>query len=446
MWQRFRAVLSGLFSGPREMFRGLWPSTSGEAPRPNTEGILEAYESTPWLRAVAGKVSWAVATTTWRLYVRRDRGGRAVRDRVVERARGESRRRAVSQLMREGSLQEIADHPFLDALEAPNAYMGKTGLLKITQQHLDLVGDAFWLKERNALGVPVGYWPVPPHWVMDTPTPMKPVYRISYRSWQVEVPAADVVRFTEHAPRHPYTRGSGIGWALGDEVQVDEYAAKMASSLFYNRARPDFVFLGGEGTSADDLKRLERDWLNRTQGFFRAGRPYFLQGAGNLRERIYEFNQPTMEQLVYPNLRKTGRDIIVQTWGMPPEMLGIIENSNRATIEAAEYLFAKWVVDPRCEAIRDVLMREFQQEFDERGLVDYDSHVPADKAYRLDVAKAAPHSMTVDEWRAMQGLPPAEDAEVGAARMIPLNSRLTDDPLAPAPAPAPNALPPGAGN
>jgi hypothetical protein len=416
---RAARATSRLLTSPFELLRGIFPVAMGEPPPLNTDKLLEGYDSMPWLRAVAEKVGFAVAAAEWQLFAIK-RGGRTVRDPFVQHATVDARTKVLAALRNSGNLREITDHPFFDALNDPNPFMGLIGLLKLTAIHIDLVGDAYWVKERNKLGVVAGFWPIPPHWVMWHPTPGRPTYKIGYRAWQAEIPEREIVWFHEPSPANPFTRGSGIGWCLGDELEVDEYAAKFAKALFHNQARPDFVVYGFDNPT--EKRRVERDWVNRLQGFFRAHQPYFMTGE----PKFHEFQRPTMDQLVYPSLRKAQRDIVLQTWGVAPEWFGIVESSNRATIDAAEYLVARWVVTPRVERIRTVLQKLFQDEYDERGVLHFKSPVPQDKQFILQVAKAAPHSRKVDEWRAMQELPPVGGAE-GDAFLVPLNSRITDD-------------------
>lgn len=415
-------------AGPFGIVRGMLAGRRGELPKRGTKEHLEVFEAAPWPRAVGDKVATAVACTEFRLFALK-RGGKIVRDLRLQKAPMAVRQRLLQEARTD--LQEITESPFLTGLTSPNPFMDGMALLKLTEIHLDFVGDAFWLKDRNALGKPAGYWPIPPHWIVETPSPDMPTFRVSWRSWQAVIPASEIHWFHEPAPANPYMRGTGVGWALGDEIQVDEYAAKMAAVFFLNRARPDFVFATGVGE--DETKRFEQDWLNRLQSFWRSHRPFFLAGEGevDLKKRIYEFQQPTMEQLVYPNLRKVQRDIILQTWGVPPELFGIVENSNRATVEAAEYLFTKHVIAPKVERLRSALQRLFVEEFDERGIVDCVSPVAEDKEHQLSVAKAAPHSLSLDEWRQLAGLEPI-GGELGKSRVVPMASYITADPLDPA--------------
>jgi hypothetical protein len=387
-----------------------------------TEDLLEGYDTMPWLRAISEKVSLGVARTDWELSAVLGKGGKTVRSRTLQRATHGIQRKALEVLSRAGKLREIDDHVFFDMLEDPNPYMGREGLLKVTNTYVDLVGDAYWVKERNKLGAWVGSWPLPPHWVLYQPTPDQPWFRVVYKAWRVDLPLREVVWFHEPSPWHPYARGSGIGWALGDEVEVDEYAAKMAKALFYNQARPDVVIYGFD--NVDEKKRVERDWTNKLQGFWRAHKPYFMTGE----PKFHEFARPTMEQLVYPSLRKAQRDIVMQTWGAPPEMFGISESGNlsRVAYEAAEYLFEKWVVAPRSARMRSILQKEVALEYDPRLVLSYPSQIPDDKQTDLSAMKAAPWLCTIDEWR--KRLNYGEASVAGDAVFIPLNGYVTEDP------------------
>ena len=53
--------------------------------------------------------------------------------------------------------------------------------------------------------------------------------------------------------------------------------------------------------------------------------------------------------MTFTELRSFERDAIIQTFNVPPELVGVIENSNRATIEAALTIMAIQVIVPRLE-------------------------------------------------------------------------------------------------
>jgi hypothetical protein len=103
---------------------------------------------------------------------------------------------------------------------------------------------------------------------------------------------------------------------------------------------------------------------------------------------------------------------------VPPEILGIIENSNRATIDAADYLFSKWVIVPRLEAWRLDYQRLLVPEYDERLILDYESPIQHDTAFRGQLMTSMPWAFEADEIRECAGLTPLED-DLGKFHMEP---------------------------
>ncbi len=364
-----------------------------DPPQRGTQEFLETYEATPWVRAVAGKVAWEIGQTEWSL-------GRADLPDA-----------------------EVPDsHIMLRSLRKPNSMLSGTALLRVTQLSLDLVGDAFWMIVRNGLGVPVEFWPIPAHWIAETPSPSEPTYRISWLSWQARIPQTEMLWLHDPMPADPYRRGSGIVRAMGDEVATDEYAAKHSKALFWNRAMPDFVVMD-EGASGDELLVHERKWTQKLQGFWKAMSPFFTN-------RKLEFWQPTqmnLENLTLVPLRQFERDIQLQCWGMPPEQLGIIENSNRATIDASDFVFHSRLIKPRRQFLADELTHRLAVQYDERLVLKFADTTPVDKEFHLNVARTAPHLNTVDEWRKLLlGAPPLDGGK-GEVYVLSLANYATPD-------------------
>jgi len=379
--------------------------TQGDPPERGMAGLLESYSHMPWVRACAGKVAASMAAVEWRLYVtRRGKGSarKAYRDHGLQRAGLERRKGLLTERANLDELDEITDHPFLDLLTQGNGYHTGVALRRIESIHLDLVGETFLLKSRNGLKAPVALWPIPPTWIQSTPTPKHPFFRVDYRGWQDEIPASEVLWMCDPNPAQPYGRGVGLGHAVSDEAEIDEYAAKFSRQVFFNRAQPDFlVFPKGEHATMvpTEMKRFESDWLNKLQGYWRSSRPYFVGREIG----VYEF-QKSIKDLMLTEIRNQERDIILSVWGMPPEKLGIVQSSNRATIEGAELIHAKDVLVPRLEFRRAVFQELLVPEYDDRLIVDYVTPVMEDKEFSLKVATAAPWAMDGNEWRSILGL------------------------------------------
>jgi 2'-5' RNA ligase len=410
----------GLYSnkigtGSHGLLGGIFPGAVGLPPARGTRDFLRAYSTMPWLRAVTHKISHEVAIAEWKVFVARPSkpGAKAIHRPDLQRLSDyRLRHKALRELAAKNELHELPDHPLLTTLDSANPYLTGLGARKVTQIHLDIVGEAFWMKERGGpesasperggRRMPKAVWPIPPHWIMSTPTPDAPFYRVSYRAWQKVIPDTEILWFRDPDPEFPYGRGSGFATALADELETDEFMAKHLKAFYINRARPDLLF-SVPGMKASEMQRLQADWLSRLQGYWRAWLPYFI----NRPFAVEVLEQDARAQQVV-QLREHERNVITQVWGLPPEKLGIIENSNRATADAADLIMNKDVVVPRLEFMRAHLQTFFVPEFDERLILDYVSPIQEDREFQLKVAQTQTGAAVrrVDEWREFQGLDP----------------------------------------
>jgi len=110
-------------------------------------------------------------------------------------------------------------------------------------------------------------------------------------------------------------------------------------------------------------------------------------------------------------LRDQERDTIIQTWGVPPELFGIVSSSNRSTIDMAPFIFATYVLVPRLERMRDTLQARLIPEYDESIILDYVSPVPEDRLFKQSVMNGQPGAFYANEFRELAGLPPEDELD-----------------------------------
>jgi len=388
-------------------------------PARGSKETLKIYSEMPWLRACADKIGSSIATMTWRVFVKVKTDAKGKRTpiayRQLQHMDWQQRKAEMTRMKQIGQLVEIEDHPIIDSLYASGPVLTGYTNRELTQKYLDLVGEAFWIKERNGSKMPTGFVPVPPTWVMRTPEEGNEFFEVHPPSGKItKVPKDDMIWFYHPDPNDPYARGSGMGYTLGDELETDEYAAKFMKQFFYNSARPDFMISSNE-LKREDTVRLERRFLDKLRGWRQSFLPFFL----NRDVKVHNIGTD-YSHLQMLDLRKYQRDVVIQVYGVPPEVMGIVEASNRATSEVAEYLYARWVLTPRLEFMRQILQHFLVPDYDDRLILDYDSPVAQDKEHILKVATIAPFSRMVDEWRTMQGLMPLPDG-AGQVFMKPLN-------------------------
>ena len=385
----------------------------------STSQMLTAYSSLPWLRASFGKVADGIGSAVW--YVEAASSNKKyIKLPTWANANGEGRKSIRKKLTKVNTkspieVNEIFDHIILETLANPNPFMTGPALMSLTALHIDLTGEAvWWVKTKDVAGerVPTEYWPIPPSWISERPKSTSDTFKVNADGFPKEIPISNVIWFRDPDPANPYLNTVGPAGALRDELESDEYASKHIKAWFLNKARPDIV-VSGTGISDEEIERAEEIWLSKFRGYYKAHRPHFFRKDVKIQEIGSSFQDM---QLV--ELRKWQRDIVLQSIGLPPEILGVLESSNRATIDTAAFIFARWVLTPRLELIRATLQTQLVPMYDDRIVIDYESPIEEDREFKKELMKIAPWAWVIDEWRALAGDAPLANGQ-GQIVMIP---------------------------
>ena len=385
-WQKLR----GLFdSSAIQSAGGLLASITQTqtSPRRGSRELLDAYRTHPWVHAVIHRISSEIG---------------AARFEAFASPTGK-RKRAIA--VRRGSppvgSEKLDTHPMLDLLDAPCPAMSRGVWLWLVQAYLDLKGESFLVVERAGDGAPVQLWPVPPHWCLELPNAKTKSYRFSQGTWQRTIPEDDVLWLRHPDLVNPYSRGVGFGESLVDEIDIDEFATKHLRSWFFNRALPE-AFITVEGIRSETEARLYEEKLrSKHRGPDKQFQIHVANGKVDVQQLGYNFKDQLLTEI-----RKQERDTILQVWGVPPEIMGIIENSNRSTIDASRYLFSIGVLCPRVDFLCDAFTGFARREWKDSVTIGATSLVPDDDDFKLKVMTAQPMLFAKNEWRALADAAP----------------------------------------
>lgn len=279
----------------------------------------------------------------------------------------------------DGTETEITDHPFLRFMEQPNPLyeMTNSAIWRLHEIYLLLVGESFLLIERDEREKPVELWPVPPHWVKMTPYLGSPTYQIlSPGGLSMDVLVDDMFVMKNLNPVDPFLRGLGIAESIADEVEIDEYAAKFQKRFFYNDAMPSAVFLMPDATK-DQSDAFMARWNQKHRGVENSHKAAAL--TGNVDVKI--FGSTDTRELGFTESRIAMRDAVLEHFGVPREIMGITENSNRATADSAQYIYAKNVLMPRIRAREEAINKQLLPLFGDGLVWRFDPVVPFDKDF-----------------------------------------------------------------
>ncbi|WP_163866095.1 phage portal protein [Myxococcus eversor] len=403
-WERMKAAVG---HEPRKG-TGLELSRWQQAPpRRGTAQLLSAYREMPWLRACVDVVADSVAGVQWRVYRRVQKDGQPVKDYALRSATREVRAGRLKAMLDAGEAQEVPDHPVLKLLSDPNDHLTGRSVTKLVQVYLDLVGEAFLVLERVG-GVPVGFWPVPPSTVtrlpaLDVPREQR-TYTVTVGKVSREIAASDVLHLRSLDPEDPLGRGIGPAYALGDELDTDEYVARFLKTSFWNNMLPPAIasIEGLSDANSAGAKAFKESLAREHQGPDKAGKLLITSGKVTFARLDTSFKDM---QLV--ELRRFLMDFVRMTFRVPPEIVGDISSSNKATAFAARENLAEQATLPRMEFLRtEYQMRLMTLLGDDGAILDYDSPVPADREHQLRVMGALPEAFSYDEWRELAGLRP----------------------------------------
>lgn len=262
----------------------------------------------------------------------------------------------------------IGDHELYELLERPCPTFPELDgwtLRYMTFAYIDLVGEFGWLKVRKSETNKkiIALLPIPKAWIIQKPTVGNHFYIITpYGTTggvSLTVTPEDFVYFKDVDLNDPYGNGKGVSESIADELETDEYASKYQKNFFFNDATPPYVVTGYQGNE-QGADRLKKSLKEKIGGFRKAREPAILTGAMDVKSLGI-----SPKELDMVESRKFLRDECLQHYQLPPEVFGIVENSNRATIDASYYLTQKNVIVPRLKFFERVLNTQLLYEFDD---------------------------------------------------------------------------------
>ena len=342
---------------PAAIMSGMY---SGSVAAPTSGGVmqqLQAYNGTGWLHAVVDRIATSIAATEWNLYRTTSNGDR----------------------------QELFMHPLLQLWKSVNPYDTQQTLMEMTQQHLELTGEAWWILLRNAAGVPQEIWCVRPDRMKIVPSREDFIAGYIYELGSEKIPLErqDVIFIKNPNPLDPY-RGAGVVQSILTDLDSERMATSYTRNFFRNSAQPNGIIQFDEDLSDADFDRLVERWREQHQGVGNANRVAVLE-----RGKWVDRKGSTQRDMQFEQLRRLNRDTILGAFGVPSSIMGITESVNRANAEAGEVQFARWVLKPRLVRIKSALNEFLVPLFGTDLEFDFIDPTPENKEFNLTEATTA---------------------------------------------------------
>lgn len=313
---------------PATAQRGLGMS-AGAGPQASN---LAAMGSNYTLFTVVDSIAESVASAEWKLF-----------------------RKRVDQRRRLGAVEpertEILVHPALSLWNRPNPFMTQSEFSEISQQHFELVGEYWWVVVRYA-NIPSELWPIRPDRMVVVPHKTDFIAGYVYLSpdgERIPLNVEDVIRVRRPNPIDPYRGIGGVQTIMAD-IQGVALTAEWNRNFFLNSARPDGIitFPGRMGDA--EWKEFQARWAEGHRGVSNAHRVATLEGGAGWTE-----TSMSHKDMQFTELLGVTEEKIRKVYRYPKPLLGSVDDVNRANADAAQYAFARTLINPKLNRMRGAL-------------------------------------------------------------------------------------------
>lgn len=320
---------------------------------------MEQYGEVGTLFGVVSRLSESCGMVDWRLYRKATDGRRVYRE--VEQRR------------------EVTKHAAIDLLDHPNSLMSTVEFVETIVQHYDTAGEFVivlaWGPIRAA--GPLEMWPVRPdriRVVTDESSNLVGYMYVSPDGERVPLTLDQVVHVRRPNPLDPY-RGLSPVQAISVKLDSNRLASEYNRNFFLNSAEPGGIIEIEDRLDDDEFRELVQRWREQHQGVANAHRVAVLE-QGKWVDRKY-----SMRDMMFPELGEMSRADILEAFGYPKAMTGAVEDVNKASADAQERMFGRYLIRPRLCKVQEALnaiLGLFGSTA--RGLEwDYEDPVPEDR-------------------------------------------------------------------
>jgi HK97 family phage portal protein len=349
---------------------------------------------------------------------------------------------------------EVLQHQALKLWNRPNDFMTGDMFMEIGWQHMELVGEWYWVLNRGAsgLGIPIEMWPVRPDRMEPVPDRDKFLKGWVYtgpNGESVPLDVNEVIQIKYPNPSDLY-RGLSPVQSIMADIDAAKYTAEWSRNFFLNSATPGGIVQFSKRLSDDEFDEFTARWREQHQGVARGHRVGILEQGAQWIANTY-----SMRDMQFPELRKISRDIIREAYRVHQAMLGNSEDVNRANAQTAEDVHIAWQEIPRLRRQRTAMNGFYLPMFGSTGNnVEFDFHDPqthsiTEAAEELTVKSTAAAALVKAGYDSSEVLtvvglpdmswkpPPTPTTAVGGASEQPALPAGGKKTTAPAPAPTP---------
>jgi len=307
--------------------------------------------------------------------------------------------------------EKLPNHSVAKLLKAPNEY----------QSYVDYLGDmASCLVRYNRFIAVKGQGATGPIRRLDPITPSEvdikrdpDTFEVTFRKKAQEWPMKKIHYI--RGPARDFIQGDStvenIKTAIGLEIACEEYGA----TFFGNGAVPLMIFKYMQGSKGFKTPEDEKKFVNDFQDSFKGNKRHkaMLMPVG------MELNTPNIEndKAQFLETRKFYQTVIAGAWGVPPHLVGNLENGHYNNVEQQDKDFTLNVIMPYVKSIEASMERDLLTEQDRNSGIVIRFNMDAVLRASFDERQSGLQTqfqngvISQDEWREIEGKNPKSDGK-----------------------------------
>lgn len=315
---------------------------------------------------------------------------------------------------KDGEKEEVMDHDLINLLNGVNETQTGEEFKKVMASHLELTGSAYiyMMGVKNFDDQPDALYLLNPgnvKMILDKTTyPYQVVrYEMVEDTRKFTFQPYEIIHVKYPDPSNPFL-GLGTVQGIAEWIDNDNSAMNYNRNFFKNGARLSGVF-ETDMTSVEQTMRLKTSFDEQFSGEKNA---YKMMVAP--KGVKFVATTASAKDMDFANLLDMTAQRILAGFRVSKTILGTAESdTNRATAETADYVFAKRTIKPKMDIIIAALNNFLAPRFDENVYISFDDPIPEDKAFRIDeMSKAVAGKQVITQNEARQefmSLGPVDD-------------------------------------
>jgi HK97 family phage portal protein len=329
----------------------------------------------------------------------------------------------------QGELIEDPRHPMKLLLNHPNDYQSQYELFEATSVFSKIYGEAFWyLEVLENSRLPVAIHLVQPNIVEVVVQDKQDVegkvkvgavagYTVTTSQGRIPIERDEMIHFKTFNPKNPYRGLSPIEASL-TSVQIDRLTGEFQSNFMANNATPSSIVALKGNISRDAFDKVKRMFSDRYAGTANAGKSLFIRDTDIDIKKL----GLSLGELDLTALKEGSAERVRAAFGTPRALLGSTEGAglSRANIEAEEYVFQKYQIEPDKTRLDDQLKLATDMIYKDKDIIVWhDSNIAQDRSVELAEDKELLNRVyTINEVRAKRGL---DEIDGGDRLYVPFN-------------------------